>query len=330
MMRKCVAAALGCLLVVLVACQGKQQPQEAGQTYVSSAPAFSPDSAMAYVAAQTAFGPRVPASAAHDSCGAWIAGKFRSLGAEVMVQSTEVSLYDGRRVPCVNIIASYNPQATKRLLLCSHWDSRPWADNDPDSACHHTPIDGANDGASGVAVLLELARQLQLRPAQVGVDLICFDVEDCGTPQWEEDDRLHQDKHWCLGSQYWAAHPHAEGYTASFGILLDMVGGAGCEFRLEGFSQRMAPRVVDKVWSAAQRIGRGDYFVYTAGHYVTDDHLSVNQRGIPCIDVIASDKDSGDFPSTWHTLSDDLAHIDPGTLSAVGQTVVEVVYTETP
>lgn len=326
MVRKAISFSL--LLLLLAACTGKQQPQV--EAYVSSAPAFSADSAVAYIAQQTAFGPRVPNSAAHDSCGAWIAQKMSSLGAEVTLQSTEVTLYDGRRVPCLNIIASYNPEASKRILLCSHWDSRPWADNDDDPAWHHTPIDAANDGASGVAVLIELARQLQLRAAEVGVDLICFDAEDCGTPQWEADESLHGDRHWCLGSQYWAGHPHTEGYTAAYGILLDMVGGQNSEFRLEGFSQRMAPRVIDKVWGAAARIGLGDYFVYTDGHYVTDDHLPVNQRGIPCIDIIASDKSSGGFCQTWHTVSDDLAHIDPQTLAAVGQTIVEVVYTEAP
>ena len=328
MMRKCVAAALGCLLLLLVACQGKQQEQE--EAYVSSAPVFSEDSAWVYVAAQTAFGPRVPGSAAHDSCGLWIARTFERFGAQVTLQQAQVKLYDGTAVPCTNIVASYLPEASRRILLAAHWDSRPWADNDPDAAYHHTPIDGANDGASGVAVLLELARQLQQEAPSVGIDLLCFDVEDCGTPQWEEEERLHQDKHWCLGAQYWAAQPHTDGYTATYGILLDMVGGADCEFQLEGFSRRMAPRVLDKVWAAAHRIGYGEVFVYQDGSYVTDDHLQVNQRGIPCIDIIATDKEEGGFCRTWHTTLDNLDHISRSTLKAVGQTVTEVVYTETP
>ena len=318
------AILLGALL--MVACQGKQQPPV--EPYVSPAPDFCADSAYAYVAAQCAFGPRTPGSAAHDSCGAWIERKFRSLGAQVTVQRTAVRLYDGSSVPCINIIASQQPDAERRVMICSHWDSRPWADNDPDSAFWHQSIDGANDGASGVGILIELARLLQAQPAGVGVDLVCFDVEDCGTPQWETDAALHGDHHWCLGSQYWAGRHHADGYRAEWAILLDMVAGYDCEFRQEGFSKRLAPRVLDKVWAAAQRIGYGHLFPYTQGTYVTDDHLPVNQSGIPCIDIIASDKNKGGFCATWHTALDDTLHIDPQTLQAVGQVVTEVIYTE--
>lgn len=313
-------------LLLITACTGRQEP--AGQPYVSTAPTFCTDSAYAYVAAQCAYGPRTPGSPAHDSCGAWIAEKFRALGADVTLQQTTVRLYDGTTVPCTNIIATCQSDAPKRVMFCAHWDSRPWADNSPDSAHWHQPIDGANDGASGVAVLIELARLLQQTPAQVGVDLVCFDVEDCGTPQWEDDEALHGDRHWCLGSQYWAAHPHEDGHRAEWAVLLDMVGGPDSEFRQEGYSRRLAPRVLDKVWGAAHRIGLGGRFPYTQGSYVTDDHLPVNQCGIPCIDLIASDKNDGGFCTTWHTPLDDLSHIDRQTLADVGQTLTEVLYTE--
>ncbi len=312
--------------LTLCACGG-QPKQTATDDYVSPAPAFNADSAMSYVAAQCGFGPRVMNSAAHDSCAVWLQRQFERLGADVTMQRTTVTLYDGTTAPAVNIIASCNPQAGTRIMVCSHWDSRPWADNDPDERYHHTPIDGANDGASGVGVLLELARLMQQQAPAVGVDLICFDAEDCGTPQWADDGGDHENT-WCLGSQYWAAHHHAEGYQARYGILLDMVGGAGTEFRKEFFSMRYAPAVVDKVWAAARRIGMGDYFSYDEGSAVTDDHLPVNRSGIPCIDVIAHDKDGRGFCATWHTIDDNFRHIDRQTLHAVGQTLAEVIYTE--
>lgn len=325
-MNRSLLTALLCGLL-LVACQGRQPAHP--EPYSPQAPDFCADSAYAHVAAQCAFGPRTPGGAAHEACGAWIERKFRSVGAQVTVQRTTVRLYDGSQVPCANIIASCGGEdGGRRVMVCSHWDSRPWADNDPDSTRWRQPIDGANDGASGVAVLIELARLLQARPAGVGVDLVCFDVEDCGTPQWEGDEARHGDHHWCLGSQHWAAHHHSEGYRAEWAVLLDMVGGANCEFRQEGFSRRLAPRVLDKVWATAGRLGYGQLFPYAQGSYVTDDHLPVNQSGIPCIDLIASDKDDGGFCATWHTALDDTAHIDRATLKAVGQTIAEVIYNE--
>ena len=311
--------------VAMVACNNNKKQTE--ETYVSPAPEFSADSAYAYVKGQCDFGPRIMNSAAHDSCALWLESQFKRLGAQVTLQPCNVTLYDGTRAQAVNIIASYNPQATRRIIICSHWDSRPWADNDPDDANQHTPIDGANDGGSSTGVLLELARQMQQKLPAIGVDLICFDAEDCGTPQWADQGDDHEST-WCLGSQFWAGEHHTAGYTADYGILLDMVGGSGCVFRKEGFSMRYAPTVVDKVWAAAARIGYSEYFSYDEGGYVTDDHLPVNRSGIPCIDVIASSKDGNGFCTTWHTVDDNFAHINKETLRAVGQTMLEVIYTE--
>lgn len=308
----------------IAACNNKKPAEEA---YVSPAPQFDADSAYAYVKGQCDFGPRVMNSAAHDSCALWLQQQFERLGAAVTLQPCTVTLYDGTQAAAVNIIASYNPQAARRIAICSHWDSRPWADNDADDANRRTPIDGANDGGSSTAVLIELARQIQQKMPAVGVDLICFDAEDCGTPQWADRDGDHEST-WCLGSQYWAGQHHTEGYTADYAVLLDMVGGANTVFRKEGFSMRYAPTVVDKVWAAAQRTGYGQYFIYEDGGYVTDDHLPVNRSGIPCIDVIASSKDGSGFCATWHTVDDNFAHIDKATLKAVGQTMLEVIYSE--
>ena len=313
------------LLTSCSGCGGSEAGNEP-QPYVSNAPTFNVDSAYQYIADQCAYGPRTMNSAAHDSCAAYLQRQFERFGAAVTTQDATLHLYDGTAVQARNIIASYNPAAPQRVLLCAHWDSRPWADNDAAESQWHTPIDGANDGGSGVAVLLETARQLQQSHPAVGIDLICFDAEDCGVPQWA--DAESRDNTWCLGSQYWASHPHVPGYHARFGILLDMVGGANCEFRKEYFSLRNAPSVVDKVWARAQAAGFGTYFSNEPGGGITDDHLQVQSVGIPCIDIIGNDKTQGGFCATWHTMADRLQNIDRNTLHAVGQTVLEVIYNE--
>ena len=310
------------LALMLAGCKEKKVE---GTDYVSPAPAFCEDSAYAYVAEQCAFGPRVMNSAAHDSCGEYIAQKFKSFGAVVYDQYADSKLYDGTPIKMRNIIASYNPEASVRILIAGHWDSRQWADNDPDEANHNTPIDGANDGGSCIGVMLEIARQLQLandsNQVKIGVDLICWDAEDSGNGGSESS--------WCLGSQYWSGIRHIEGYTARYGINLDMVGGGNTVFYREQYSMSYAPTVVDKVWGAAQRIGYGKYFSYdNEGGHITDDHLQLNRGGIPCIDVIGSDTETGGFPRTWHTLDDNIKHISKETLKAVGQTMLEVIWTE--
>ena len=312
--------------LLLIGCKEKNVT-EVDKDYVSPAPAFCEDSAYAYVAEQCAFGPRVMNSAAHDSCGEYIAQTFKRFGAVVYDQYADSKLYDGTPIKMRNIIASYNPDAPARILIAGHWDSRQWADNDPDKANHNTPIDGANDGGSSIGVMLELARQLQLandsNQVKIGVDFICWDAEDSG------ESANNNPNSWCLGSQYWSGIRHIQGYTARYGINLDMVGGNNTVFYREQYSMKYAPTVVDKVWGAAQRIGYGKFFSYDdEGGYITDDHLQVNQGGIPCIDIIGSDTEDDGFPSTWHTLDDNIKHINKETLKAVGQTMLEVIWTE--
>lgn len=315
--------------VSLAACSNcsDKKPETTEEEYVSTAPAFNSDSAYAFVKAQCDFGPRTMNSAAHDSCGDYIAATFRKYGANVYEQLADLKLYDGTIVKNRNIIAAFNDSCPRHIIIASHWDSRPWADHDADPSKHHEPIDGANDGASGVGVLMELARQFSLKSPSMGVDLICFDAEDCGTPEWDKSGNSSENT-WCLGSQYWSGTHHKENYTADFGILLDMVGGPNSVFLKEGFSIQMAPSVTDRVWSAAQRLGYGQYFKSDMTGYVTDDHLQVNQCGIPCIDIIASDKTDGGFCKTWHTTADNIKSIDKNVLKAVGQTMMEIIYTE--
>lgn len=310
--------------------------------YERVSPDFSGDSAFAYVAEQCKFGPRTMNSEAHEQCAEWIIKKFRSFGCNVTDQHCNSKLYDGTPVKMRNIIASFNTEAPTRILICSHWDSRPWADNDDNDANHHTAIDGANDGASGVGVMMELARLLQ--PAtnnndsietisgffathpNIGIDFACWDAEDCGVPQFDNDYEGEHDKTWCLGSAYWAEHTHREGYHASCAILLDMVGGEGTVFRREGYSVRYAQNLTDRVWSMASMLGYGNIFLNEDGGYVTDDHLQVMRAGIACIDIIGNDAKKGGFPSTWHTVNDNIHNISPKTLTAVGQTLLELIW----
>lgn len=293
-------------------------------------PAFVADSAYAYCEAQCAFGPRIMNSDAHDRCGEWIANKFHAFGMTVQMQNAQMRGYDGTMLRCTNIIASYKPELIDRILICAHWDSRPWADNDPDEANHHTPVMAANDGASGVAVMLELARLIGAQDSlAVGVDFVCFDAEDWGTPQWA--DVADNSDSWALGAQHWAANPHKNGYKARFGILLDMVGGRGAMFYQEGMSKQFAPNIVKKVWEAARTVGYGSMFPNVDGGMVTDDHIPVNEKlKIPTVDIINyyPDCEQSNFGPTWHTVNDTMENIDRNTLQAVGQTVVQVLFSE--
>lgn len=288
-------------------------------------PSFDADSAYAAVAAQVAFGPRVPGTDAHRSCGDWLISELQRQGAAVTVQEANLKAYNETVLPSRNIIGSFNPDTRRRVLLCAHWDSRPWADADPDTTLHYTPILGANDGASGVGVLLEVARQLHLQAPTIGIDILFFDSEDYGQ---HEEDTNYKENTWCLGSQYWARHAVREGYTARYGILLDMVGAPDARFHQEGLSKHYASTIVDKVWRTAHMLGFGEYFPMTEGSYVTDDHLPLNQTAkIPCIDIVPYDEKYG-FGEHWHTVNDNLDWISPITLHAVGQTVLHVIYNE--
>ena len=297
-------------------------------------PSFNADSAYAFTKAQCDFGPRDMNSRGHDLCGEWIVSKFKEYGCKVTTQTATLAGYDGTKLRSRNIMASINPEATTRILLCAHWDSRPWADNDPDSANWRKPILAANDAASGVAVMLELARIIgkskdeKAFNKQLGIDFVCFDAEDWGTPQWA--DVADNADSWALGAQYWSKNL-PQGYEARYGILLDMVGGVGAKFYREGMSMQYAPEIVKKVWRAAREVGFGSYFPKEDGGVITDDHVPVNQFAkIPTIDIIPyyADCQQSSFGPTWHTLADNMENIDKNTLKAVGQILVQVIYKE--
>jgi hypothetical protein len=342
-MRKIVSCILsGALCLALVGCGNtKKSTVESAMVMLPVGPAFMADSAYAFCQQQCDFGPRTMNSEAHERCGQWIADKFRQFGMQVTTQRADLRGYDGTILKSTNIIASYRPEQSQRVLLCAHWDSRPWADNDPDEANHHTPVMAANDGASGVAVMLEVARLISSQSdsltLQLGVDFICFDAEDWGTPQWVNTDGSDADT-WALGAQYWASNfgSTMSGDASSaakprYGILLDMVGGQGARFYQEQMSTYFAPDVVRKVWAAAETVGYGSLFPKDEGNPITDDHLPVNQKAkIPCIDIIPyyPDCEASSFGPTWHTVNDDMQHIDRNTLQAVGQTLIQVLFSE--
>ena len=321
-----------CVLVfsaMLVSCNSCQSQKRATQgSYLQVSPDFNADSAYSYVEKQVGFGPRIPATAAHAACGDYLAEKLASFGAQVIEQKANVTHYNGKNIEMRNIIGCFQPEKENRILLFAHWDTRPFADRESEPSKQHQPILGADDGASGVGVLLEVARQLQQKTPECGIDIIFFDLEDWG--QAEFDDEYIPGNWWCMGSQYWSEEPHVPGYKAKFGILLDMVGAADATFMREGESMRYAANIVEKVWGTAAKMGFGSYFIGEKTGSIYDDHVPVNQiRNIPSIDIIQlKNGSSSGFASHWHTLNDNMDNIGKTTLKAVGQTVLEVVYTE--
>jgi len=299
----------------------KEEPKE---VFV---PGFNSDSAYAYVKKQVDFGPRVPGSKAHAECATWLVNTLKRFAPEVLVQDFKARIYSKETYNGKNIIATFNPGKKERILLCAHWDTRPFADHDPNPANHNTPIDGANDGASGVGVLLEVARQFHMHNPEIGVDIIFFDLEDFGQPQSTQ---LQIRDDWCLGSQHWAKSPHKLGYRAKYGILLDMVGTPDPVFAQEGMSVHFAPHIVNKVWDIARQLGYGKYFVETRAPTIIDDHYYINEIiRIPTIDIIHYEEFArSGFFHYWHTLGDTMDKIDQETLEMVGTVVLTTVYRE--
>ena len=322
------------MVVVLLACEQEKKsgnkllPEKEIQPEIAI-PAFNGDSAYDFIEKQVNFGPRVPNKAAHKACAAFLVEKLKSYTPQVIEQDFESTAYDGTVLSLKNIIASFNPGQSKRILLAAHWDTRPFADQD--SVAFNEPITGANDGGSGVGVLLEIARQLHLNgDFDVGVDIILFDGEDYGVPANENGFRDVPYAGFCLGSQHWSRNKHIPNYSAYYGVLLDMVGARGAKFYQEGLSMNSAPTIVKKVWDYGHSLGYGDYFIYQKSEEILDDHKFVNQwANIPMIDIIEHDPSEGNyFGKYWHTHRDNMDLIDKNTLKAVGQTVLKLIYME--
>ena len=327
------------LTLTVASCKEKPKQSEttqAEQPAIVSAPPFNADSAYAYIEKQMAFGPRVPNTPAHVRTANYFVDKFKQFGCQVIEQSFVATTWDGKKWNARNIIASINPQATKRIFIASHWDSRPVADSDSVIANKSKPVPGANDGASGVGVMLELARTIQQANSkpEIGIDFICFDVEDLGnsekaTKDFEKESGDIDYVGYGLGSRYWARNLHKPGYSAYYGILLDMVGAKGATFPKEGYSMQVAPSIVNNVWQTASHLGYSQYFVDSPGSQITDDHIAPNTIAkIPTIDIIHMNIQTGGFFPAHHTIADDMRYIDRSTLKAVGQTLLQVLYNE--
>lgn len=304
-----------------------QEPKE--EVVKVDVPDFSADSAFFYIEKQVAFGPRIPNTKTHEACGDWLIAKMETWSDRVIVQKADLKAFDGNILKARNIIASFNPQAQKRIMLSAHWDTRPFADQDNDTDLQKKPIDGANDGASGVAVLMEVARQLSLQKIDMGLDIIFWDAEDYGQPDNDTENPRMMDSY-CLGSQYWARNKHKGNYTAKYGILLDMVGAENATFRLEDHSMQYAPTVNKKIWNKAIELGYGKHFILQNTRPIIDDHYYITLIArIPTIDII--DLDPGrqvQFGDFWHTHDDNMDIISKSPLKAVGQTLLEVLYLE--
>ena len=188
-----------------------------------------------------------------------MANELKRFGAEVIVQEADVVAFDKTVLKAKNIIGQFYPEKNNRILLFAHWDSRPFADYDKDPANYNTPIDGASDGASGVGILMEIARLIGKTGHNLGVDIIFFDAEDYGQPDHIK--LPHAPDSWCLGSQYWAQNPHKKNYYARYGILLDMVGAKGALFHLERHSLQFAPTLTKKIWETAANLGFSSHFI---------------------------------------------------------------------
>lgn len=321
------------LLFLLVSCEEKEKPKQVRETRPVKpkiqAPQFNADSAYKYVENQVAFGPRVPNTEAHNLCSEYLKSTLERFNWSVQFQEFQANAFDGTVLNLRNIIASYNPKATKRILLAAHWDTRPFADQDEEDI--KKPIDGANDGASGVGILLEMARVIAMHKdsAAVGIDIIFFDGEDYGQPDFAKVNGRAEDS-WCLGSQYWSRNMHEPNYSAFYGILLDMVGAANAKFGKEGTSMHYGPSIVQKIWNTANSLGYGSYFINQNTSPIIDDHAYVNEiAGFPMVDIIEFDP-VGDnyFGHYWHTHDDNMEVIDRATLKVVGQTVLAVVFSE--
>lgn len=311
-----------CILMLLTAC-GKKQA-------VITRPSFNSDSAYAYIEKQMSFGPRVPNSSAHMQCAVWLIERLRACGAEVELQKGFMPDYRGHNQQIYNIIGHFKASnvSRPRILLGAHFDTRPWCDEEEAYEDRYYNVPGANDGASGVGVLLEVARQLGLRDSLLTpVDIIFFDCEDMGTPHFFTG--AEREDTWCLGSQLWATNYVNKGAEIpyQYGVVLDMVGAPDAVFPLEMYSTTYASNYQQKIWRSAEQLGYGALFSNMQSYPITDDHYYINYiAGIPCVDVIHYDvRNATGFASWWHTRHDDMSNISKSTLQAVGEVVMSLV-----
>ena len=304
-------------------CSKKEQTGLQFSSKGRTVPVFSADSAYGFIQKQVDFGPRVPNTYGHVETRKYLENKLRSFAGNASVFSQEFTSpsYSGGQLRMANIIAAFNPTAADRIMLCAHWDTRPRADEDTARTADYIP--GADDGGSGVGVLLEMARIFSNNPPPLGVDIVLFDGEDYGA----QGDLGN----YFLGSRYWSQNPPVPGYSPRFGILLDMVGAVDAKFPKESYSMTYAPNLVNELWDIAGVKGYHGYFLDEPGVAIQDDHMIVSQNtDIPVIDIIhhynSGQGGSSVFPPHWHTHQDDMPVISKETLQAVGDVMLELIY----
>ena len=313
------------LLLLCVSCAKQQQSSTPDVRCV-----FSADSAYTYIVQQLAFGARVPGTKAHEACGNWLVSELARHGAQVKSQYGTMTNYAGMPQAIRNVVAILEGNTSHAILLCAHWDCRPWSDEEELYENRFSPVMGANDGASGVGVILEIVRQLSIRKSKgefiPSIQVVFFDCEDMGTPAHFTG--VQREHTWCLGSQLWAKEYNRSLQSIQYGVLLDMVGDPSATFPKEYFSMQYAGAYVERLWREANKLGYGRYFVQRATYYpITDDHYYVNTiASIPCVDVIdyKINTETG-FAEWWHTQHDDIQNINKQTLQAVGETVLTTI-----
>ena len=286
----------------------------------SNIPKFDGDNAYNQVKAQVDFGPRNPGSRGHYEELLYLERELKKYADTVVAQEFNYSGYDNEQLKLTNVIAKYNPSAKDRIILCAHWDTRPRSDHDPDPKKRDLPILGANDGASGVGILLEVARLLKNQKVNYGIDLVFFDGEDYG----KESDL----DNFCLGSKYYAAN-YKNPNLPAFGILLDLVGDKDASFAEEGNSLRYARDVVNMVWGIASQMN-ANMFKQTEGETIYDDHIPLNQAGLRTIDIIDAELVGANTPvkrrNYWHTQGDTMENIGKNALQQVGDVITHLIY----
>lgn len=308
-------------LLLLESCFNEPKPDNNSDStkklVIEQPPAFDASKAFDNIKKQVGFGYRIPGTPTHKACAEWLIAELKQYCDTVLVLKSTATTWDKKSIPVTNIMGKFNPASKRRLLLSSHWDSRPIADQD--TAGKDKPIAAANDGASGVGILLEIARNLKGKKTEHGVDIVFFDAEDLGNSSVENS--------FCLGSQNWGTWAYENKYMAQYGINLDMVGAKNAVFRKENNSINHDLRMVNHLWAVASELGFDNYFQEGNGGEIIDDHVYVFRNAkISMIDIIHYDPNSGKgFPATWHTHADNLDNIDLKTLEAVGKVLSAVV-----
>jgi glutaminyl-peptide cyclotransferase len=290
------------ILCLISACREKPRPPRE----------FDGQSAFGYIQTQVGLGPRIPGTEAHRREGDWLDSLLRQRADTVVAQEWKHVTVKGDTLALRNFIARFNPSAEKRLLLLAHWDSRPMADS-PLSTDSTKPVLGANDGGSGVALLLGVADVLKRAPTTIGVDLLFVDGEDYGDFTKAPADVL-------IGSRYYGAHQVAA--KPLYAVLFDLIADKDLQIYQEGNSLVGAPEVVELVWDTAKDLGYGGYFISSPRHTLIDDHLELQKAGIRAIDVV-----DFDYPA-WHTPYDTIDKVSAASLQVVGDVAVALVRRE--